>query len=163
MVKKVLSIFTALLIAGFVSGAELSASMKMFQSVNEKEAVLVQSGKDKRYCARCGMDLVMFYKTSHAAEHNGKKFQYCSIHCLAEHMDSGTNLEDIKVVDTVSLKLIDAKKAYYVVGSKVRGTMSRVSKYAFLNENDAKEFQAENGGEIMDFNAALEKAQEDFK
>lgn len=163
MVKKALSIFAGLLIAGFVSGAELSASMKMFQSVNEKEATLVQDGKEKRYCARCGMDLVMFYKTSHAAEHNGKKFQYCSIHCLAEHMDSGTTLEDIKVVDTVSLKLIDAKKAYYVVGSKIHGTMSRVSKYAFLNESDAKEFQNENGGEIMDFNNALEKAKEDFK
>ena len=162
MVKKVLSIFAGLLIAGLVWGAELSASMKMFQSVDEKDATLVQKGKEKRYCARCGMDLVMFYKTSHAAEHKDVKFQYCSIHCLAEHM-SQEELNDIKVVDTVSLKLIDAKKAYYVVGSKVRGTMSRVSKYAFLNENDAKDFQAKNGGEIMDFDAALKKAQEDFK
>lgn len=161
--KSVLTVFAGLLIAGLIGGAELSASIKMFQSVNEKEAVLVQKGKEKKYCARCGMDLVMFYKTSHAAEYNGKKFQYCSIHCLAEHMDSGTTLEDIQVVDTASLKLIDAKKAYYVVGSKVRGTMSRVSKYAFLNESDAKKFQAKNGGEIMSFNNALKKAQEDFK
>lgn len=163
MIKRVISIFTGLLIAGFISGVELSASMKMFQSVSEKEAVLVQKGKEKRYCTRCGMDLVMFYKTSHAAKHGDTDFQYCSIHCFAEHLDSGTSLDDIKVVDTASLKLIDAKKAYYVVGSQVRGTMSRVSKYAFLNENDAKEFQAKNGGKIMDFSHTLEKAKEDFK
>jgi len=41
--------------------------------------------------------------------------------------------------------------------------MSRVSKYAFANESDAKKFQKEFGGEIMDFNKAREKAQEDFK
>jgi thioredoxin-related protein len=49
-------------------------SKKMFQSVDEKDAILVQDGKEKRYCVRCGMDLVHFYKTSHtSSSQDGKK------------------------------------------------------------------------------------------
>jgi len=135
----------------------------MYQSVNEQDATLVQSGKDKRYCVLCGMDLVKFYKTSHASTHEGKHYQYCSIHCLEDHLGQGITLKNPKVVDVESLKFISVADAYYVVGSKKRGTMSRVSKYAFLNKDMAEKFQAEYGGEIMNFNQAREKAQEDFK
>jgi len=136
---------------------------KMFQSVAEKDATLVQTTKDKRYCSRCGMDLVKFYKTSHSAEVNSKTYQYCSIHCLEDHLGDGVTMKNPKVVDVASLKFISVKDAYYVVGSKKKGTMSRVSKYAFAKLEDAKKFQAKNGGKIMRFNEALQKAKEDFK
>ncbi|WP_455757758.1 nitrous oxide reductase accessory protein NosL [Sulfurimonas sp.] len=124
---------------------------------------LVQEGEHKTECVRCGMDLVRFYKTSHAAEHEGKKFQYCSIHCLEEHLGEGISLKNPKVVDNTTLKLISIAKAFYVVGSNKRGTMSRISKYAFSNLEDAKIFQSKFGGEIMDFNGAREVAKKDFK
>ncbi|NOR57620.1 MAG: hypothetical protein GQ474_03760, partial [Sulfurimonas sp.] len=113
--------------------------------------------------ARCGMNLVMFYKTSHASEHEGKHYQYCSIHCLEDHLGEGVTLKNPKVVDVNSLKLIPVGEAHYVVGSKKRGTMTRVSKYAFLDEKMAKKFQAKYGGNIMNFTKALEVAKEDFK
>jgi len=141
----------------------MSAMHQPFQMVAENEAVLVQIGNEKRSCALCGMDLVRFYKTSHASEVEGKKYQYCSIHCLEDHLGQGITIKNPKVVDVSSLKFISISQAYYVVGSKKRGTMSRVSKYAFASESDAKAFQKEFGGEIMDFNGAREKAQEDFK
>jgi nitrous oxide reductase accessory protein NosL len=134
----------------------------MFQSVPESKAKLLQSGKEARYCSNCGMDLVMFYKTSHAAKVNGKQKQFCSMHCLAEVIQSGHKVSDIKVVDAKTLKWIDAKKAYYVVGSSVKGTMSKTSKYAFKNISDAKEFQHLKGGKIMNFEQALEVAKKDF-
>ena len=109
------------------------------------------------------MDLAMFYRTNHAAKVNGKLKEFCSLHCLAEVINSGTKVSDIKVVDAKSLKWIDAKKAYYVVGSKVKGTMSRTSKYAFANISDAKEFQHLKGGKIMTFAQALAVAKKDFK
>ncbi len=143
------------------SGGEVP--IKIFQSVDEREAILLQEGKEKRSCHVCGMDLVKFYKTSHSAEENGKNYQYCSIHCLENHLQKGVSLRNPKVVDIVSLKFIDASKAFYVVGSNKRATMSRVSKYAFLHESDAKFFQAQFGGEIMNFENALQKAKEDFK
>lgn len=138
---------------------------KMFQSVSKEEATLVQQGKDKQYCLRCGMDLVKFYKTSHAAESEdgNTHYQYCSIHCLEDHLGDGINLKNPKVVDVKSLKLISVADAVYVVGSKVRGTMTRVSKYAFSKKQDAEKFKVQNGGEIMDFNSALAKAKEDFE
>ncbi|MEA1955761.1 MAG: nitrous oxide reductase accessory protein NosL [Campylobacterota bacterium] len=146
-------------------GASNSAnfSKKMFQSVDEKDATLVQTSKDKRYCPRCGMDLVRFYKTSHSATIDNKIYQYCSIHCLEEHLGDGITLKNPKVVDISSLKFISVKDAYYVVGSKKKGTMSRISKYAFSSLKNAKKFQSRNGGKIMQFGDALKSAKEDFK
>lgn len=146
-------------------GVEKKPNVKsgMFQSVGEKEATLVQSGKEKRYCVKCGMDLVKYYKTSHTSTYKGKHYQYCSIHCLENHLGDGITIKNPKVVDVESLKLISVADAYYVVGSKKRGTMSRVSKYAFLKYEMAKKFQSLYGGEIMNFNEAREKAMEDFK
>jgi len=136
---------------------------KKFQTVNKEKATLLQKGTQKESCYKCGMNLIKFYKTSHASSIGAKKYQYCSIHCLADHLSEGLSLEDPKVIDISSLEFIDTRAAYYVVGSKVRGTMSRVSKYAFLKKSDAKDFQARNGGEIMNFFEALEVAKKDFK
>ena len=139
------------------------SNAKMFQSVSKNEATILQQGKEAKYCANCGMDLVMFYKTNHLAKIDGKITQFCSLHCIADAIRSGKKVTDIKVVDVKTLKFIDARKAYYVVGSKVKGTMSKVSKYAFKNLNDAKELEKKYGGEIVDFDKALEIAKKDFK
>ncbi|QOR62177.1 nitrous oxide reductase accessory protein NosL [Sulfurovum sp. ST-21] len=136
--------------------------MKMFQSVSKEKAILLQEGKAKAFCPECGMSLPMFYKTNHAAHVNGKTKQYCSIHCVVEDMQKGSTLTDIKVVDTNSLKFIDATKAFYVVGSSKKGTMTAVSKYAFSSKADADAFAKVNGGKVVDFKGALEAAKADF-
>ena len=163
MFKKVIISVFALLFIG--CGPEKIPSVKstMFQSVDKESAVLVQEGSDKTSCGRCGMNLIKFYKTSHSADYNGVKHQYCSIHCLVEHLSDGINLDDPKVVDVNSLKFIDIRSAHYVVGSNKRGTMTRVSKYAFSSDEAAKAFQANNGGEIMDFYKALDVVKRDFE
>jgi len=135
---------------------------KKFQSVDAKDAILLQTSKDKKYCAKCGMDLAKFYKTNHTAKIGSKVYQYCSIHCLEEHLGEGVTLKNPQVVNLSSLKFIDVKDAYYVVGSNKRGTMSRVSKYAFAKLADAKKFQVKNGGKIMRFKGALQEAKKDF-
>ncbi len=163
MLKVYLAVIIGLLLVGCGPEKEPHVSSKMFQSVSENEAVLVQDTKNKRYCARCGMDLVKFYKTSHSATHKDKKYQYCSIHCLEDHLGEGVTLKNPKVVDVDSLKFIDTSKAFYVVGSKKPGTMSRISKYAFADKKMAEKFQKLYGGEIMDFNHALAIARKDFR
>ncbi|WP_304544211.1 nitrous oxide reductase accessory protein NosL [Sulfurimonas microaerophilic] len=135
----------------------------MFQSVSEKDAVLVQEGKEKYHCHLCGMNLVKFYKTGYIAEDANRKYQYCSIHCLADHLNQGVELKNPQVINVTTLKPIPVLEAYYVVGSNVRGTMSRVSKYGFSTLEAAKQFQKKHGGEIMDFNGALKEAQKDFQ
>ena len=162
MLKKLL---IAISIIGLFFTTVNASENKMFQTVNPKDATLVKTDSSKEFCNVCGMHLTKFYKTSHVSTFkNGHKEQYCSLHCQAKiHNHHKEKIKSIEVVDTNSLKLINAKNAYYVVGSSKKGTMSPVSKYAFLNKNEAKTFQKEFGGEIHTFDEALEIAKNSMK
>lgn len=142
---------------------------KRFQSVDPEQAVLLEKGEYKANCGLCGMHLPTFYKTNHAITFSdGTSRQFCSIHCLVELMEYQLSREEkaqivkIQAVDAKSIELIDAKAAYYVIGSKKPGTMSMVSKYAFKEKADAEAFAKEFGGEVTDFDHAYAKAKEDF-
>ena len=139
-------------------------AQEKFQTVEPKDATLVKTDSSKTFCNVCGMDLPKYYKTNHVAEFkNGHKEQYCSIHCLAEvYKDYKDKIKSIQVVDTNSLKLIDATKAFYVVGSSKEGTMSPISKYAFASNDEALKFQKEFGGTIHNFEEAMKIALEDL-
>lgn len=134
---------------------------KMFQSVPKEKATILQAGDAKMFCPECGMNLPMFYKTNHAATADGKVKQYCSLHCVVSDIEKGLKLDDIKVVDITTLKFIDASKAFYVVGSSKKGTMSMVSKYAFASKADADAFAKENGGKVLGFEDTLKIAKAD--
>ncbi|WP_295021550.1 nitrous oxide reductase accessory protein NosL [Sulfurimonas sp.] len=123
---------------------------------------LLQEGSQKEWCPVCGMKIEDFYKTSHTSvTHNHKNRQYCSMRCLVVDMkEQDIKIDDIKVVDASTQKLIDAKKAFYVVGSDVAGTMSKVSKLAFASREVAEDFNMEHGGKIVDFNTAINIAKE---
>ena len=146
-----------LLFAGCASeNSKISKKMPTrFQSVKMSDASLLQEGKQKIFCPSCGMNLPMFYKTNHAADIDGKKYQFCSVYCLAETMNKGKKVENIQVVDNTSLKFIDASKAWYVVGSSKAGTMSKVSKYAFAKKENAEKFAKEFSGKVMNFDDTL--------
>ncbi len=152
--KKFLLLITAIATLTFAQEATTQKMPTRFQAVPFNQAQLLQTGKGKMFCPNCGMTLPMFYKTNHAGESNGTVKQYCSIHCLAQSM-SEHNLSNIKVVDTKTLKFIDAKRAWYVVGSSKAGTMSRISKYAFGKKEDAQSFAKEFSGEVKSFKETL--------
>jgi len=156
---KLVNLFLALVV---VFGLNLSA---YDFSKMSKNPTLLQSGKEKMWCHICGMSLKMFYKTSHAVKlKSGKVRQYCSIRCLAKDFANiKDDIKEILVVDAKSGRMIDAKGAFYVVGSKVKGTMSKVSKVAFASKEDAKEFQKEFGGKIVSFKEAFEIAKKSLK
>jgi len=140
-----------------------SKVQKLFQTVEKKDAILLQHGEKKEHCLICGMNLVKYYKTNHAAKHDGSNVQYCSLHCLTKHINEGAELENPMVVDVTSLKFIPVTEAFYVVGSNVSGTMSKTSKYAFRDLKDAQTFQKKHGGKIVDFYSAWQIAKKDFK
>ncbi|MDY0328765.1 MAG: nitrous oxide reductase accessory protein NosL, partial [Arcobacteraceae bacterium] len=148
---------------GHTTHSHGGSTQPMFQSVSFKEATLLQDGKNKTSGIVCGMNLPQFYKTNHSATLDGKIRQYCSIHCLYEDLIiNKLPLENVQVVDVSSLKFIDAKKAYYVVGSNKSATMSAISKYAFKEKLEAIEFAKQHGGEIVDFDTALQATSKDF-
>ena len=155
--------FIVSLVGFFLIGFVSVLNAAMFQSVPASKAKLIQEGNNKKSCIVCGMNLVMFYKTNYIATVDGKEKQYCSLHCLvADIEENHVHPQNIQVVDTNSLKFIDAKTAFYVIGSSKKGTMSHISKYAFSSLNAASKFAAKFGGIVSDFNGAVEAAKNDF-
>jgi hypothetical protein len=159
IMKRLLFLFV---LVGTVLFAKMGM-MKMYQSVPVEKATILQKGDAKMFCSKCGMTLPMFYKTNHVAtDEKGVVKQYCSIHCLVEDA-LNHKLKDMKVVDNSTLKFIPVEQAYYVVGSKVKGTMTKVSKYAFGTKEGALEFQKKNGGKIMRFDEVYEMVEKNLK
>ena len=156
------TLFVALLFVGSTNSIAASSEAR-FQTVSAKQAKLVQKGKNKQSCVICGMNLQTFYKTSHAAEtKKGTKRQYCSLHCVVHDNEiNKTDLVNLKVVDTNSLKFISVYKAFYVVGSSKPATMSRVSKYAFSKKSKANAFAKKFGGKILNFNDTYTESMKD--
>ncbi|MDY0234229.1 MAG: nitrous oxide reductase accessory protein NosL [Sulfurimonas sp.] len=143
----------------------LSLSAHNFSKVSSSEPHLVQKGAEKEWCPVCGMNIKMFYKTSHAAELKNKTpRQYCSMRCLVQDKEEyGIEDSSIKVVDAKNEKLIDARSAFYVLDSDVKGTMSRVSKLAFAKKSDAEAHVKKYNGSIVTFDMAMKAAKESLK
>lgn len=159
--KKLLMVFS---VVGLLFGADT-----MYQSVELKNATILADGNSKEYCPNCGMNIPKFYKTSHAVKFkDGKYRQFCSIHCLVDESEMGylrdkkNKISQILVADTIGLKIIDTKTAFYVIGSKIAGTMTVNSQYAFASKTDAQEFMKANGGKLMSFDEAYTMALKDF-
>ncbi len=143
----------------------LNLNAASFSKVATQTPVLTQKGHEKHWCPVCGMSIKAFYKTSHTSKlQNDTPRQYCSMRCLVVDMQEyGIDTSLVKVVDAKSERLIDANAAFYVVGSKVQGTMTKVSKLAFENEADAKEFAKKNKGKVLGFKEAMAIAKESLK
>jgi nitrous oxide reductase accessory protein NosL len=59
-------------------------------------------------------------------------------------------------------KLIDAEKAFWIIGGSKMGVMTKRAKWAFENKEDAEKFLKENGGKISTFDEAMKAAYEDM-
>jgi len=106
------------------------------------------------------MNLEMYKKTNHwLTFSDGSKVDYCSIHCASlVYKDRAAQIDRWEVVDYDSKTLIDARKAVFLIGSDLPGTMSPVSKLAFASLDVAKKYQKEHGGTIGSFDDALKRA-----
>ena len=107
--------------------------------------------------SNCGMMLNMWTRTRHEFSNSEGTYTTCSIHCLADiSQNSGESPQNIKA--TLYLhpeKMIAAEKAFYVIGSSAKGTMTMNSKVAFLTEGEANNYVREYGGTVVGFTAAL--------
>lgn len=155
MKKIIFSLLLVLSIFSFCFGGE-------FSKVASKEPTLIMKGDEKYWCPVCGMNLKMYYKTSHGVYlKDGSARQYCSIRCLVvDYPKTKDSISSIVVVDAHTENLISAQTAFYLIGSSIPGTMSKVSKLAFANKKDAEVYKNKYGGEISDFSTAFKKAQD---
>ena len=116
----------------------------------------------QRWCDLCAMDLQKYRLTKYIlTPADGDKRYSCSIHCVAIILGK-QKVGDVKVANYLTSEMIDARKAYYLVGSDIKGVMSKVSKLAFVSKANALEFQGDHGGELTDFEGALKAANLDM-
>lgn len=115
-------------------------------------------------CHNCGMMRPMWARTFYNYEVGGEKKEVCSLHCLAESsINSGKEPENVKVaLYQDPYTTVPATSAFYVVGSKARGTMTMKSKLAFGSEADAKKFTEQCGGSVVGFEQAFDMAKKSF-
>ena len=116
-------------------------------------------------CKYCGMNRQQFAHSRIFIEYDdASSVGTCSIHCAA--VDLAINIDKtpkaIQVGDYNSKALIDAEKAFWVIGGSKMGVMTKRAKWAFEKKEDAEKFIRENGGEMATFDVTMKAAYEDM-
>jgi nitrous oxide reductase accessory protein NosL len=116
-------------------------------------------------CPYCGMDRKQFHHSRHLVHYQDDLADAtCSLHCaalsLALNLDRGPKA--IYAADFGAKAdpkpLVNVDAATYLIGSKLPGVMTKQSKVAFGSKAAAEAAKTENGGELGDFDAALQAA-----
>jgi nitrous oxide reductase accessory protein NosL len=116
-------------------------------------------------CRHCGMDREKFASSRMVIEYDdGSSLGTCSIHCAA--VDLAITLDKapkaFKVADMTSKQLVDAEKAFWVVGGTKPGVMTKRAKWAFADKAAAEAFAKEQGGALATFEEAMKGSYEDM-
>jgi copper chaperone NosL len=128
-------------------------------------AETMQDIQAHKSCKYCGMDREKFAHSRMLTEYgDGSSFGSCSIHCtaldLAQSFDK--QIKAIMVADYNKKNLIDAEKAYWVIGGNKPGVMTKTAKWAFADKKDAEAFIKEHGGKLANFEDAMQVTFEDM-
>jgi len=110
-------------------------------------------------CENCGMDRNKFARTRYSfVVEDGTEHYTCSLHCLAVWLlKTGHTAKKIKVALYLHPdRMVPVEKAVYIIGSKARGTMTKVSKLAFADKKEAETFVKRFGGKISTFQQAYQ-------
>ncbi len=115
-------------------------------------------------CPVCGMFVAKYPKWAALIEENGKKHYFDGVKDMmkfyifdVDFPYDRSKITNIEVTDFYTLKAIDAKKAFYVVGSDVFGPMGN-ELIPFLTKDAAQNFMTDHAGEqIILFDAITPK------
>ena len=120
-------------------------------------------------CPYCGMDRKVFH-------HSRMLIQYsddlpdatCSLHCVAISLSLNIDREPkhIWVGDNAApgeaKPLVEVDDAIFLIGSRIKGVMTKRSKVAYSDVTVARAMMAEQGGELAKFDTALLAAYTDM-
>ncbi len=112
-------------------------------------------------CPLCGMDREQFgFSRMLIRFDDGSEVGTCSIRCAAVELVNRLDQAPVSfaVADYRTRRLIDAAKAFWVLGGDRPGVMSARAKWAFASLEDARSFVAAHGGAIVGFEEALQAA-----
>ena len=116
-------------------------------------------------CKYCGMDRKTFaHSRMLVIYEDGSSISTCSLHCTAIELAISIDKtpKSIEVGDFKTKKLIDAEKAFWVIGGSKPGVMTKRAKWAFESKADADAFIKENGGKLASFDEAIKASYEDM-
>ncbi len=116
-------------------------------------------------CSYCGMDRTKFaHSRSYIIYDDDTSVGTCSLHCAA--IDLSLKIDKIPRTITVgdynTKKLIDAEKAFWVIGGSKMGVMTKRAKWAFAIQADARSFIKAFGGQAADYSQSIKTAFEDM-
>ncbi len=132
------------------------------------QVVFAQANEDiKKHssCKYCGMDREKFAHSRVLIEYDdGSIVAACSIHCAAVDLASTIDKtpKAILLGDYGTKNLIDAEKAFWVIGGSKMGVMTKKAKWAFEKKEEAEKFITENGGSLAVFDEVMKAAYEDM-
>ncbi|HEY6011753.1 MAG TPA: nitrous oxide reductase accessory protein NosL [Nitrospirota bacterium] len=116
-------------------------------------------------CKYCGMNRDTYDFSRMLIEYeDGTTAALCSTRCAAVELANSIDRTPraIKVGDFNGKQLIDAEKAFWVVGGNKPGVMSKRGKWAFEKKEDAENFMKTNQGSMTTFEEAMKMAYEDM-
>jgi nitrous oxide reductase accessory protein NosL len=111
-------------------------------------------------CAVCGMKVTDTSRSrARIVYTDGKQEEFCNFRCALVQMQRypERKRESLLVADHATGSLIDAASATWVVGGEAPGPMGSTANRAFAREEEAREFAREHGGDVMPFDAAVER------
>jgi copper chaperone NosL len=115
-----------------------------------------------RTCSNCGMDRKSYgYSRALVRYSDGSEVGCCSLNCAVKDLKvhPERKLQALLVADRDTLELLDASKAYWVMGGKKRGVMTGLPKWAFAGRDAAETFLKRYGGTPASWEAVLQEAQ----
>jgi nitrous oxide reductase accessory protein NosL len=121
----------------------------------------------KKYptCPYCGMNRTKWQHSRHLVQYDDDLVDgTCSIHCLAISLSLNIDRGPKAIYapdfgsDAEVKPMIKVDDATYLIGSQLKGTMTKKSKMAFASADAAKSAQTANGGELASFDEALTAA-----
>lgn len=120
---------------------------------------------DHPACSYCGMKRQMFPHSRMLITYSDhSQVSTCSIHCTAVEFSNQIDkmVKKVEVGDYDTKNLIDARTAVWVMGGDIPGVMTKRPKWAFADEAGARAFVAGHGGEMVDFDRAMQATFEDM-
>ncbi|MCP3662561.1 MAG: twin-arginine translocation pathway signal protein [Gammaproteobacteria bacterium] len=116
-------------------------------------------------CPYCGMNRTKWHHSRHLVQYDdGLVDGTCSIHCLAISLSLNLDRGPKAIYaadfgsDTKIKPLTEVDKATYLIGAKLKGTMTKKSKMAFASADSAKKAQSGKGGDLGSFDDAMREA-----
>ena len=124
---------------------------------SSKEEAIISVPKDSK-CPVCGMIINKYPKWVAFIEESGKKHYFDGVKDMmkfyifdADFPYDRSKIEEIKVTDFYTLKGIDAKEAFYVIGSNIYGPMGE-ELVPFETKEEAQNFMKDHKGKkIIEF------------